>query len=101
MHDICQYYQGQDPWSGLSRSITTFESGRALEKVQGDVKDICNALATKTIDLIKGFFLLPSVAMKQQVDTRKSNRHEKRWGHTFGSPGRQKAAGNNLDITIA
>jgi hypothetical protein len=24
-----------------------------VEKVQGDVKDLCNALATKTVDLIK------------------------------------------------
>jgi hypothetical protein len=40
----------------LSRSTTTSQSGRAAEKVRGDVKYFCNSMAAEIVD--QGLFLL-------------------------------------------
>jgi hypothetical protein len=65
--------------------------GRAVENVRGYVEDFCNSLASETVDLIL-------FSSHEAGVTRKSDRHEQRWGRTFESPGRQKAAGNKTSL---
>jgi hypothetical protein len=47
----------------LSRSTTTSQSGRAAEEVQVVVKYFCNSLAAEKVELTRGSFYFPSVAM--------------------------------------
>jgi hypothetical protein len=82
----------------LSRSTTTSQSGRAAEKVRGDVKYFCNSMAAEIVELIRGSSYFPSIAMMQVV-TRKSNSQEERWGSHIWKSEPTKSRGKQ-DIAI-